>query len=183
MESIISIIITMCHHHHLSDSIWRRFWQGRRIFQHIPPFFTSVHPPLSSLSLKSSSSSSSSSSSFSNHHRSYHILHILLSPLPVWRCFASKAITAAHENIRCVRKHNEKKQKMHTCASSTHCCSLSPRKQDGDSERRTRCVWIISPAAPWACCLSRTAARIMQTQLCNRPVEQNISASATFSNC
>ena len=132
MEYITSIIITMCHHHHLSDSIWRRFWQGRRIFQHIPPFFTSVHPPLSSLSLKSSSSSL-----FSNHHRSYHILHILLSPLPVWRCFASKAITAAHENIRCVRKHNEKKQKMHTCASSTHCCSLSPRKQDGDSERRT----------------------------------------------
>ena len=140
MFTITSIIITMCHHHHLSDSIWRRFWQGRRIFQHIPPFFTSVHPPLSSLSLKSSSSSL-----FSNHHRSYHILHILLSPLPVWRCFASKAITAAHENIRCVRKHNEKKQKMHTCASSTHCCSLSPRKQDGDSERRTRCVWIISP--------------------------------------
>ena len=151
MEYITSILITMCHHHHLSDSIWRRFWQGRRIFQHIPPFFTSVHPPLSSLSLKSSSSSL-----FYNHHRSYHILHILLSPLPVWRCFASKAITAAHENIRCVRKHNEKKQKMHTCASSTHCCSLSPRKQDGDSERRTR-LDHISRAAPWACCLSRTA--------------------------
>ena len=145
------IVFCPCDHHHLSDSIWRRFWQGRRIFQHIPPFFTSVHPPLSSLSLKSpsssspSSSSSSSSSSFSNHHRSYHILHILLSPLPVWRCFASKAITAAHENIRCVRKHNEKKtENAHVCASSTHCCSLSPRKQDGDSERRTR-VWIISP--------------------------------------
>ena len=115
MFTITSIIITMCHHHHLSDSIWRRFWQGRRIFQHIPPFFTSVHPPLSSLSLKSSSSSL-----FSNHHRSYHILHILLSPLPVWRCFASKAITAAHENIRCVRKHNEKTQKMHMFVQVAH---------------------------------------------------------------
>ena len=115
MEYITSIIITMCHHHHLSDSIWRRFWQGRRIFQHIPPFFTSVHPPLSSLSLKSSSSSL-----FSNHHRSYHILHILLSPLPVWRCFASKAITAAHENIRCVRKHNEKKNRKCTLVQVAH---------------------------------------------------------------